>query len=68
MENQHHKKLYRSRTDRILGGICGGLADYLNIDPSAIRLIWLLVVIFTGFVPGLLVYIIALFIIPSHQQ
>lgn len=67
MENQQHKKLYRSRTNRVFGGICGGLAEYIDIDPSIIRLLWLLVVIFTGFVPGLLVYIIALFIIPSHQ-
>ena len=66
MENHHHKKLYRSTTNRILGGVCAGIAEYINIDPSVIRLIWALVVIFTAFVPGILAYIIALLIIPSH--
>ncbi len=60
-----HKKLYRSTTDRIFTGICGGLAEYLNIDSNVLRLVWVLVVIFTGFVPGVLVYFIALAIVPE---
>lgn len=67
MENHHPKKLYRSTTNRIIGGVCAGIAEYLDIDPSVIRLIWALVVVFTAFVPGVLVYIIALLIIPSHR-
>ncbi len=59
------KKLYRSKTNRIFAGICGGLGEYMNIDPVLIRLIWLLVVVFTGIFPGVLVYIIAIFIIPE---
>ncbi|OHA17487.1 MAG: PspC domain-containing protein [Candidatus Taylorbacteria bacterium RIFCSPLOWO2_12_FULL_43_20] len=62
------KKLYRSKTNRIFAGICGGLGDYLAVDPVLIRLVWLLVVIFTGFVPGLLVYILAIFIIPEKRE
>ena len=50
-----------------LGGVCGGLADYINIDTSVIRLIWTLVVVFTGVVPGILVYVIMLFIIPTRH-
>lgn len=58
------KKLYRSQTDRVFAGICGGLGEYFTIDPVLLRIIWLLVVIFTGVVPGLIAYIIAAFIIP----
>lgn len=61
-----HKRLYRSREQSIFAGICGGLGEYFEIDPSLIRLIWLLVVVFTGIVPGLLVYIIAIYIIPKE--
>jgi phage shock protein C len=59
------KKLYRSKTNRIFAGICGGLGEYMNMDPVLVRLIWLLVVVFTGVFPGLLVYILAIYIIPN---
>ncbi len=62
------KKLYRSRTNRIFAGIVGGLGEYFNIDPVLLRLIWVLVVIFTGLVPGVLVYLIAIYIIPEAPQ
>jgi phage shock protein C len=68
MEHPHRKKLYRSTTNKIISGICGGIAEYINVDASVIRLIWTLVVVFTGIVPGILVYVIALFIIPSHRE
>jgi phage shock protein C len=58
------KKLYRSNTDKILTGVCGGIAEYLPMDSTALRLIWTLVVVFTGFIPGVLVYIIAAVIMP----
>lgn len=58
------KKLYRSATDKIIAGVCGGLAEYLEMDSTVLRLVWVLIVVFTGFVPGVLVYIIAAFIMP----
>ena len=61
------KRLHRSKTDRIFAGICGGLGEYLNIDAVLIRLIWLLVVIFTGIFPGLIIYVISIFIIPERR-
>jgi phage shock protein C len=61
------KRLYRSDHNKVFAGICGGLGEYLNIDPVVLRLVWVLVVIFTGFVPGVLVYIIAYFIIPPRE-
>ena len=60
-----HKRLYRSDTNTVFAGICGGLGEYAEVDPVLIRLVWLLVVIFTGVVPGVLAYIIAIFIIPK---
>ena len=62
------KHLYRSKTNKVFAGICGGLGEYLNIDPVVLRLIWALIVIFTGIIPGVVVYIIAIFIIPNKKD
>lgn len=62
------KRLYRSHHNKVFAGICGGIGEYCNIDPTVLRLIWVLVVIFTGFVPGVLVYIIAYFVIPPMRM
>ncbi len=59
------KKLYRSTSQRMLAGVCGGLADYLGVDPTLIRVIYVLLSIFTAAFPGILVYIILIFIIPN---
>ena len=58
------KKLYRSRTEKKLAGVCGGLATYLNVDVSVIRLIWVLAVLFAGC--GLLAYIVCALVIPEE--
>ena len=42
------KRLYRSRTDRMVGGVCGGLARYLNVDPTLVRLLAVIGLIFMG--------------------
>lgn len=60
------KKLYKSKKDRVLGGVCGGLAEYLEIDSNVIRIIWLLAVLLGG--TGILLYIIAWIIIPTEPQ
>jgi len=62
------KKLYRNTTNKVFAGICGGLGEYFDIDPVLIRLIWLLIVVFTGIFPGAVVYIIAIFIIPKQSR
>ncbi len=61
------RKLYRSRSNRVFAGVCGGLGEYFNIDPTVIRLIWLLASVFTGFVPGAVVYIITMLVIPESR-
>ncbi len=61
------KNLYRSEKNRILAGIFGGLGEYFDIDPTVLRLGWLLVFIFTGIFPGLFAYLIAIFIVPNKS-
>ena len=58
------KQLYRSRTNRMFGGVCGGLAEYLNMDPTIIRLLFVFGVIF-GFGSLLIVYLVMLIVIPE---
>ena len=58
------KRLYRSRNDRILGGVCSGLAHYFEIDPVITRLLWVLLTFAMGF--GILAYLIAWIIIPEE--
>lgn len=62
------KRLYRSKTQRQWLGVCGGIAEYLNADPTPIRLLWVVCTIFTGFVPGLLAYMIAALVMPSDPS
>ena len=57
------KRLYRSRIQRMLCGVCGGIGEYFQIDPTLVRLLW---VIFSIGGPGLLVYLIGIAIIPSE--
>ncbi|MBU0572279.1 PspC domain-containing protein [Patescibacteria group bacterium] len=61
------KKLYRSKDNKILAGIIGGLGEYFDIDPTVLRLGWLLVFVFTGIFPVLLAYIIAILIVPNKS-
>lgn len=58
------KRLYRSKTDRIIAGVCAGVAEYSNIDPTIVRLLWLLWSLIWG--TGIIAYIIAWIIIPEE--
>jgi phage shock protein C len=57
------KRLYRSIEDRHLAGVCGGLAEYLNVDSSIVRLLFVLFALTGG--PGLLIYIILAIVVPE---
>lgn len=63
---QPPRRLERSRTNRVIGGVCGGAADYLNMDPSMVRVLTVVISLFTG-VPVIL-YLIALFVIPESSE
>ena len=56
------KKLYKSKKNKMLGGVCGGIAHYFNIDPTIVRLIFVAILLVLG--TGLLAYIVAWIIIP----
>ncbi len=58
------KKLYRSNTNKMICGVCGGIAEYINIDPTIVRLLWVVFSFAGGF--GLLAYIIAAIIMPMN--
>jgi phage shock protein C len=58
------KRLMRSTKDSKIAGVCGGLAEYLDADPTIVRLLWVLLTFVTGIVPGILTYIVAWVIMP----
>jgi phage shock protein PspC (stress-responsive transcriptional regulator) len=60
-----NRRLYRSRTDTVLGGVAAGLADYLGADPALVRVAWALLVVITGGA-ALLAYIVAWIVVPEE--
>jgi phage shock protein C len=60
------KRLYRSRTSSMIAGVCGGLGEYLNVDPTIMRLVAVLLIFADGI--GLIAYIIAWIIIPRNPE
>jgi phage shock protein C len=64
MSNTSSKKLYRSRINRKIAGVCGGLGEYFGIDPTLVRVLFVLGSIFVG--GALLVYLILAIVIPEE--
>ena len=62
------KKLYRSRTDRKIAGICGGIGQMLSVDPALIRLVLVFLCFVTAIAPLALTYIVAWIIVPEEDQ
>lgn len=60
------QRLYRSRKERLIGGVCGGLADYFSIDPTWVRLIFLICLLLGG--SALIVYLIMWLIVPLEPE
>lgn len=60
------KRLTRSRTDRMIAGVCGGLAEYFDLDVSIIRILFVVLTIFTAAFPGILVYIVMWIVVPEQ--
>ena len=58
------KRLYRSRTDRQWAGVCGGIAEFLNVDPTMVRLVIVILTLFGG--TGLMFYIAAMLVVPTE--
>lgn len=62
------KRLYRSSKNRILGGVLGGIGEYFQIDPTLIRLLFILILFFGAFFVPAIVYFIAVIIIPQDPE
>lgn len=63
--NKKTKKLYRSKNNRVIAGICGGIGEYFDIDPTIIRLLWVLFTFMGG--SGIIAYIICWIVIPEKK-
>ena len=64
MSDMPNKRLYRSRTERQIAGVCGGLGNYLGIDPTVVRLLFILGLVFVG--GTLLAYLVLALVIPEE--
>ena len=62
------KRIYRSRNDIMVGGVCAGIAEYTYTDPTLIRLLWVVIALITGFFPGIIAYILAWMIMPLSPR
>jgi phage shock protein C len=62
------KKLYKDRSTGILSGVCSGIAQYLNIDVTIVRILYIVLSIFSAAFPGIIVYIILIFILPDKSE
>ena len=60
------KRLFKSSTDKKICGVCGGIAEYLNIDSTIVRLLWAILFVFFG--SGILLYIIAALVMPNFPE
>ncbi|WP_238626279.1 PspC domain-containing protein [Aggregatilinea lenta] len=60
------KRLYRSRDERMFAGVCGGVAEYLEVDPTIVRLVFVALTLLGG--PGLIVYIVLMLIVPERPS
>ncbi len=61
-----NRKLYRSQSNRMIGGVCGGMAEYFSIDANLMRLLWVVLVFLGG--SGIIIYLASLIIIPSNPD
>lgn len=63
--HERPQRLVRSRTNRVLAGVCGGIAEHYGSDPTAVRLAALIIGLFTGIVPMVVAYIVAAIVVPD---
>ena len=62
------KKIYLDEKNKKFLGVIAGVAQYFNIDATILRVLWILIVVFTGFLPGLIAYIVAYTIMPKPEH
>lgn len=62
------KKLYKSNTDKVFAGVIGGIGEYFDIDPTILRLAYILLAVLTALVPAIIGYIIASLVVPKKPH
>lgn len=62
---RQERKLYKSTVSKVIDGVCGGIGEYLGINPLWIRIVWILLTLNSGLIPGLVLYIVAAIAIPK---
>ncbi len=62
------KKVYKSKKNKVIAGVIGGVGEYFDVDPVLLRLLFLLVVIATGIVPGIIAYIVGALVMPKAKK
>jgi len=62
------KRLYKSEDDKKLSGVCGGIGEYVNVDPTAIRVVYVIITLLTGVLPGIIAYIALAIIMPTKKE
>ena len=62
------KRFYRSKRDRKLAGVCGGLGEYFGVDPNLVRPLAVLIALSTGVIPVLITYLVAWWILPEEDE
>jgi phage shock protein C len=62
------RRLTRSNRDKMIAGVCGGLAEYLDMDPTVVRVLYVLVSILSAAFPGILAYVVLMFLMPPPEQ
>ncbi|MFO7300364.1 MAG: PspC domain-containing protein [Actinomycetes bacterium] len=63
-----YRRLYRSRDDRMIAGVCGGIAEYFGLDPTLVRIGYVLLSAFSVAFPGILAYIVMAIIVPERPR
>lgn len=62
------KRLYRSKKERMLAGICGGFGEYIHLDPTVVRLVFIVLLFLTGVLPMAVIYLILWLLIPQQPE
>jgi phage shock protein PspC (stress-responsive transcriptional regulator) len=68
MSEVAHAGLQRSRENRMIAGVCGGIAEWLGWDPTLVRILFVLVSIFSAAFPGILIYLILWILMPNRED
>lgn len=68
MANKSTKRLTLSADDKKISGVCGGIAEYFEVDSTLIRLAWIIGSALTGFIPGIIAYIVAAIVMPNPKS